>query len=212
MVCIRTDAGFGTDQNLNWVLNRNYQVVAKNNSGRRAGVWGQQATQWQELEPGLRWVCISPRQLEFCRPTRTIALRWFDRSRQHCKHALFVVTDLVHSPIEICHLYDLRGATEVQIRSDKRGLLITERRKHLLHAQEALIVLSDLAHNFLTMFRRSALVGTPLADFGPYRLVHEVMNVPGEVIFGEDTLLEVRFQQSHPYARILAEALPNLWK
>lgn len=211
-ICLRVDAGFGTDTNLNWVLKQGYQLCAKNNSGRRAGAWGAQVQNWLEVEPGHRWVAISPQQLHFCVPTRTLALRWLDHRKDKYKHALFVVTDLHSSPVEICHWYDLRGAAEIEIRNDKQGLLLTHRRKRLWHAQEMLILLNDLAHNFLSMFRSRILALTPLAHFGSYRLIQEVLNVPGELVFADDHLLEVHLSSDHPHAHVLLEALPRLWQ
>lgn len=211
-VCLRLDAGFGTDPNLDWLLRRNYQLCAKNNSGRRAGAWGAQVQTWQEIEPGRRWVAIPLQQLHFCGPTRTLALRWLDVRKNKFKHALFVVTDL-HSPAQqLCHLYDLRGAAEIDIRNDKQGLLLTHRRKRLWHAQETLILLNDLAHNFLSMFRSTALTHTPLASFGPYRLIQEVLNIPGELIFDHEQLIEVHLAQDHPHSHVLLDALPRLWQ
>lgn len=211
-VCLRVDAGFGTDNNLNWALQQGYQVCAKNNSGRRAGAWGAQVQDWQEIDPGHRWVALPPQQLHFCAPTRTLALRWLDHRKNKFKHALFVVTDLHSSLLEICHLYDLRGATEVEIRNDKQGLLLTHRCKRLWHAQEILILLNDLAHNFLSMFRSTVLAPTPLAHFGSYRLIQEVLNIPGELVFAQDQLIEVHLSQDHPHSKVLLDALPRLWQ
>jgi hypothetical protein len=36
-LCLRLDGGFGTDQNIDWVLSKGYQVVVKGLSGSRAG-------------------------------------------------------------------------------------------------------------------------------------------------------------------------------
>jgi len=210
-VCLRLDAGFGTDDNLNWLLRQGYQLCAKSNSGRRAGNWGQKIVDWQEVEPNHRWVAIPEQQLSFCIPTRTVAVRWLDHHKNAFKHALFVITDFQHSPLEICHLYDLRGGAEIDIRNDKQGLLLTHRRKRRWCAQEILVLLNDLAHNFLSMFSQHVLPQTPLAGFGPYRLIQDVLNIPGEVVFEDDHLVEVRFSQDHPYAHILLDVLPRLW-
>jgi hypothetical protein len=210
-ICLRLDAGFGTDDNLNWALGLGYQLCAKNNSGRRAGSWGQQVQDWQEVEAGHRWVAIPKQQLVFCVPTRTLAVRWLDHRKSTFKHALYVVTDLQSPPTDICHLYDLRGGAEVDIRDDKQGLLLAHRRKRRWHAQEMLILLNDLAHNFLSMFRYLVLAQTPLANFGPYRIIQDVLSIPGEVFFEGDTLIEVRLSQDHPYSEILSQALPRLW-
>lgn len=210
-ICLRMDAGFGTDNRLDWALGLGYQVCAKNNSGRRAGAWGQQIQNWQEVEAGHRWVGVPQQQLSFCIPTRTIAVRWLDHRKNSFKHALFVVTDFHSSPLDICRTYDLRGGAEIDIRDDKQGLLLTHRRKRLWHAQEVLILLNDLAHNFLSMLRNSILADTPLSELGPYRLIQDVLNIPGEIEFDGDQLIEVRLSQDHPYAEALLNVLPKLW-
>jgi hypothetical protein len=210
-VCLRLDAGFGTDENLDWVLNRDYQVIAKSNSGRRAGAWGQRVAEWIELVPGQRWIAQPREQLSFCRPTRTLAVRWRDYAHEKLKHALYVVTDLDSSLPHLAHQYDLRGGFEVDLREDKQGLRLTQRRKRAWLAQEMLVLLSDLAHNVLSAFSRQVLSGTPLAGFGPQRLIQDVFTMPGEAIFMADQLVELRLQQTHPYAEILAACLPRLW-
>lgn len=209
---LRFDAGFGTDANLDWVLRQGCQLVAKNQSGRRAGAWGQRVIDWQEIDPDRRWVALPVEQLHFARPTRTIAVRWLDR-RGKCKHALYVVTDL-HQPIaELARLYDLRGGLEVDIREDKQGLLLTHRRKRAWHAQEVLVLLNDMAHNFLVMVRRLLLADTPLANFGLYRLIQDVLTVPGVAgLDDEGFVTDLQLLKSHPYAPILAEVLPRLWQ
>jgi len=210
-VCLRLDAGFGTDENLDWSLRKGYQLVAKSNSGRRAGAWGERIQDWLVIEENRRWVGIPNEQFHYSLPTRTIAVRWLDR-KQKMKHALYVVTDLQHSPIEICQRYDLRGGAEVEIRTDKQGLLLTHRRKRLWCAQEILILLNDLAHNFLSMLSRKLFQGTPLAGFGPYRLIQNVFNIPGEAIIRDGLLYELHLQKTHPYASILVDVLPKLWQ
>jgi hypothetical protein len=211
--CLRLDAGFGTDTNLAWILGLGYQVVSKSNSGRRAGAWGREVTEWQELEAGHRWVAVPPKQLRFDVPTRTVVVRWRDHRRGTFKHALYVATDLQCTPAELCHTYDLRGGAEVDIRDDKQGLLLTHRRKRRWQAQEMLLLLNDLAHNFLIAIRRQILAGTPLARFGPTRLVRDVFSIPGEAIIADDDrLLELHLADSHPYAPILVEVLPRLWR
>lgn len=209
--CLRLDGGFGTDDNLNWALQRGYQLSAKHKSGRRAGAWARWVQLWQPLPSGQRWVALAPEQLHFCVPTRTLLLRWLD-TKGKPKHGLFVVTDL-HSSLEfVCQSYNLRAGAEIDIRDDKQGLLLTHRRKRAWHAQAILVVLNDWAHNFITMFRRIALTGTPLAHFGPYRLIQDVFTIPGEVVIRDGQLVELHLLETHPYAHIMAEALPRLWR
>jgi DDE family transposase len=210
-ICLRLDGGFGTDENLNWCLQRAYQIIAKGKSGKRANAWGRRVRQWQVILPDQRWIALSPEQLEFCVPTRTIALRWRNKQDQ-LKHGLLVVTDLDASLTDLSHRYNLRGAAEVAIRADKQGLLLTHRRKRAWVAQEIMILLNDLAHNFITTFRRIVLADTPLAEFGHQRLIQDVFTIPGQAIISNDHLIELQLLDSHPYARILADALPKLWQ
>jgi hypothetical protein len=46
LVRLRLDAGFGTDENLNYALFRGYQVLAKMFSGNRARVLAKSVQQW----------------------------------------------------------------------------------------------------------------------------------------------------------------------
>jgi hypothetical protein len=209
--CIRIDAGFGTDANLNDLLKQGYLLVAKNQSGRRAGAWGERVEAWTTLVPNRRWVALPEQQIQFCRPTRTIAVRWLNQQGK-LKHALYVVTDLTSSIVDVAHLYDLRGGLEVDIREDKQGLLLSHRRKRQWHAQEMLVLLNDLAHNFLIAFRRQVLADTPLANFGLYRLVQDVLTIPGQAAFDDHGFVtDLQLLKSHPYAEILADVLPRLW-
>ena len=210
-VCLRIDGGFGTDPNINWCLQRNYQVVAKGTSGRRAGAWGRQVTEWQVVLPDQRWIALSPRQHQFCVPTRTIALRW--RNQQgNLKHSLLIVTDLHSSLLDLSQTYNLRAAAEVEIRQDKQGLFLAHHRKRAWHAQEMLVLFNDLAHNFMVALRKALWAQTPLADYGLYRLVQEVFTVPGHVILVDGQVRELHLLRSHPHAQLLADTLPQLWR
>jgi hypothetical protein len=208
---VRLDGGFGTDDNLGWLLQQGYQLCAKGFSGKRAGAWGRDIQDWLELSPGNRWAAVSPHQLTFCQPTRTIAVRWRTEDGP-LKHALYIVTDLT-SPIPIiCEQYGLRGQVEVDIRNDKQGLLLTHRRKRRWNAQETILLLNDLAHNWLTTFRQVALRETPLQNFGIYRLIHEALNIPGQAIIEDGRLLELRLMETHPHAQTMAKALCSFWQ
>jgi len=56
---IRLDGGFGSDDNLAWLLNRSYQLIAKGYSGKRAAAYARQVRHWIEVRPGEKWVALS---------------------------------------------------------------------------------------------------------------------------------------------------------
>ncbi len=123
-----------------------------------------------------------------------------------------MVTDLTTPITDLARQYDLRGGLEVDIREDKQGLLLSHRRKRQWHAQEMLALLNDWAHNFLIAFRRYVLADTPLATFGLFRLVQDVLTIPGHATFdGQGFVTDLQLLKSHPYAQILADVLPKLW-
>ena len=117
------------------------------------------------------------------RKTKTVARRWRDEKDK--LHQELLITTLVDlGQPETAKLYDERGAMEVDIKGDKRGLGIEKRRKKSFHAQEALALLAQLGHNLLVWFKGWFLGGTPAAELGIERLVREVMGVPGQVGVG----------------------------
>lgn len=208
---LRLDGGFGTDDNLAWVLGRGYQMVAKGFSGKRAAAFARHVAQWTEIHPGERWVAISPTQLAFPVPTQTVVVRWRTQKGRF-RHALYITTNLEATPVEVARDYDARGAGEVDIQADHMGLLLRRRRKRRLAAQEMLVLLNDLAHNWLAWLYAWTLKDSPFAAFGPKRIIRDLLTIPGEAVIHDDQLVELRLKASHPYAAAMADALRRLWE
>jgi hypothetical protein len=207
---VRIDAGFGTDANINRVLWHGYAVLAKAYSGKRAKAYAQRVTTWQPLQPNQRWMAPVTLAVRYCRPTQTLLLRWRAEGGQ-LKHALLISSLLDLSPAELAALYDDRGAIESEIKADKVGLVMPKRRKKSLPAQEALILLTDLAHNLLAWLHPWMLEGSPFEGFGPQRLVRDVLAIPGKVMMKDGCPLKVRLKKSHPYAKPVLECLKRLF-
>jgi hypothetical protein len=207
---LRLDGGFGDDENLSWVLSRHYQLIAKGYSGKRAAAYARRVVHWTEIRPGERWVALSPVPLLFPVPTQTVVVQWLT-SKERFRHALYITTDLEATPTEVAATYDARGAGEVEIQSDHMGLLLRRRRKRRLVAQEMLVLLNDLAHNWLAWLHAWVLKDSRFSDFGPKRIVRDLLTIPGEADIANDELLELRLKASHPYAAAMAEALERLW-
>ena len=209
-ILLRMDAGFGTDNNLTWVLPRGYQLLVKGFSASRAAAHARRITNWTEIRPNDTWIAWSPKPLVFVRPTRTAVVRW--RTPKRDRHALYITTLTELSLHELAELYDDRGQIEVEIQSDKMGLLIARRRKRQFAAQEMLILLNDWVHNFLAWFHAAILVDSPFATFGPKRIVRDLFTIPGEATIVNDSLLELRLSEAHPYAAAMVTCLNRLWQ
>lgn len=208
-VCLRIDGGFGTDPNVNWHLQRNYQVVTKGTAGRRASAWGRQGSEWQVVVPDQRWIALSPQQHQCCGPTRTIALRWRNQQGK-LKYSLLIVTDLHSSLLELSQT-TIRALPQ-KSRSARTNRASSHHRKRAWHAQEMLVLFNDLTHNFIFALRKALWAHTPLADYGLYRLVHEVFTVLGQVIMVDGQVRELHLLRSHPHAQLLTDTLPQLWR
>jgi hypothetical protein len=206
---VRLDGGFGTDANLNWLIWRGYEFVAKGYGGTRAAKlassvpeegWKEGPTEGQKL--GVP--SVAPR---YSRKTKTVVRRWFDGKGK--VHKDYLVSTLVGlSADEVAKLYDGRGGMEVDIKGDKRGLGIEKRRKKSFHAQEALVLLAQLAHNLIVWFKRWFLGGTAAAKLGVERLVREVLAMPAEARVGRGSKkLRLKLPELHPWAKAVAQGL-----
>ena len=83
---LRMDGGFGTDENLTWLLPQDYQLVVKGFSGKRAAAYARRVTSWTAIRPNDTWIAWSPTQLVLHRPTRTAVVR--RQTPKKLRHAL----------------------------------------------------------------------------------------------------------------------------
>ncbi len=210
----RFDAGFGSDSAINWVLARDYQIIAKGYNSRRAQkVVSQIASDtWQVVRPN-KWVAIVPDGLRYARRTQTLAVRWLTAAQQE-RCALLIHTLLDEEPLRVVQYYDQRGgAIEVDsIKQDKFGLQLTHRRKRSWYAQEAWIIVTDLAHDVLTWSHDWMFRGSSFETYGNLRLVQDVLSIPGQLEFKGDKLQKVALQRSHPFAPEMQVCLGHLFQ
>lgn len=97
---------------------------------------------------------------------------------------------------------------EADIKGDKRGLGIEKRTKKNFHAQEALVLLAQLAHNLLMWFKEWFLWGTDAAKLGVERLVRDVLAMPAEVRAGRGSKkVRLKLPILHPWAQEIAEGI-----
>jgi hypothetical protein len=207
----RWDAGFGTDQNINWMLTQNYQIVGKMYSHTRVRKLARSVTDWRPTpsSPG-REMGTLPQPHRFARRTTQLAVR---TPKKHPKGAWaygILVTTLHHLPAEeLVTLYDARGGgIETEFRSDRQGLGLATRRKHRMAAQQVLLLLAERAHNVLVW--TTDHLAPPLNQFGMLRLVRDAFQVSGYLLRRHSTIVEIGLNRRHPYAYALRDSFNRL--
>jgi hypothetical protein len=190
-----------------WLLNRGYQALIKGASSRRAAKLARQVRKWQPVRQDRFIGCVDT-PVTFARPVRTFVIRRVTSKR--IRHA-YLFSTLRLSAKATLALYDERGAAEIEIRKDKSGGgQLHKRRKQRRDAQEAWVLLTDIAHNFWAWFARTILVGSTFADYGPLRISRDLMRVPGFVELRDGQLVSVRFLKSVPQIEALITCFERL--
>lgn len=195
---IRVDAGAGTLDDLNWLLSRGYEVVAKEYSGQRIRRLASTVTQWVQdpnwPERAFGWV--SEPATGYVRPVGRIAVRCrringsFAYGVLICSLSVEQVlsvlgwqgsqaTDPVAGLLAYVTFYDQRGGgIETAFKGDKGGLGLTKRKKKRFEAQHMLVLLGSLAHNVVVWARRwLAIAEGP--HCGTMRMVRDVFHISG---------------------------------
>ena len=208
---MRSDSGFGGDANVNHALKKQWQVLTKGSGGRRPGAFARQIApkDWQTLRPDDRWVAPAVAPPTYVCPVQHLVLRWRTRKGQ-LKHSIVVCSVLEWSMAQVIAYYDDRGACETEIQADKGGLKLCKRRKKRAAAQEALILLTDVAHNTLAWASHLMFPDGLLAHFGTTQLIEDVLAIPGRLIFNQDRLVEAQLNELHPHAAQVASGLERL--
>ena len=146
---IRVDAGPGTLDDLNWLLARGYEIMAKEYSGRRVLRLARTVTEWMQdpdwSERSFGWVTEPP--TGYVRPVRRLAVRCrrqdgtFAYGVLICSLSAQQVLAVLGRPrsqaadpvavlVAYVNFYDQRGGgIETSFKGDKQGLGLTTRNK-----------------------------------------------------------------------------------
>jgi len=207
---LRSDAGLGSDGNVNHAVTEQWQVLTKNKGGRRPEAFAKAIhdDDWQSLGSD-RWVAQAVAPPPYVCPMQCLVLRWLGASGL-VKYGIVLCSVTTWTMAETIAHYDDRGACETEIQADKGGLKMEQRRKKRLAAQEALVLLTDIAHNLLAWVPQWMFPSKPLADFGTTRLVEDVFHMPGRLLFHDGRLSEVQLNRLHPHAEDVAAGLEQL--
>jgi hypothetical protein len=120
---VRLDGGFGTDANLNWLMWRGYEFIAKGYGGKRANKLAKSVPEdgWRQGPTKSQLLGVPARAHRYARKSKTVVRRWVDeKGKPHTDYLVCSLHEL--GPAQIAKLYDARGAMETDIKGDKRGL------------------------------------------------------------------------------------------
>src|SRR5947209_5281589 len=195
---IRVDAGAGTADDLNWLLTRGYEIMAKEYSGRRIVRLSKTVKEWVQdpnwPERSFGWV--SEPATGYVRPVSRIAVRCrridgtFAYGILICSLQIEQVlallgwpaaqaTDPVARLLAYVTFYDQRGGgIETTFKGDKQGLGLTKRNKKRFEAQHMLVLLGTLAHNVVVWARRWLAIAEG-SHCGMVRMVRDVFHISG---------------------------------
>lgn len=218
----RVDAGGGTDDDINLILSRGYHVFIKLKHWKRAAKLARSVSQWH-ADPKIVGREVGWVQLPhaYQRLTRQLAIRNLKDDGTWSYHVLiFTLTDEqiralvgvdglgsssdpVVFMLRALHFYDLRGGgLETQFKSDKQGLGLSHRNTKRFAAQEILILLGQLAHNFIIWIRDDlARVDKRFLNFGIKRMVRDAFHIDGTVTLSDSgSVTQIVLNVRHPFA------------
>lgn len=203
----RMDGGAGSDAELVWLLQRNYQVVAKGISSRRAHALAKQVRRWDAFEHC--WLGEVPPPIDYGRKIRCFVKRRI-KNGQYC-YSYYLSTLALPSKGDFMSSYNVRGGAEVeQFRNDKSGLNLATRRKRSFTGQQSYILLTDLAHNLLADFHHRALSGSRFDGYGLKRIVRDILATPGRLVFQDGQLKRIELLSQMKNAGELLNCLKRL--
>ncbi len=206
---LRFDAGGGSLGDVNWMLERGYQLHGKDYSSARAASWASTVKEWfddpHHADRQMGWTepASTP---DYVRPVRRLVIRWTKNNGQRGYAMLLSTLEprdvllMLGQPLaNLCNqqlvasayaeFYDQRGGgVETAFKQDKQGFGLRKRRKKRAPAQQMIVLLNSLAHNLLVWARDWLSAGVPkLARYGTLRLVRDVLSVSGKLELNKKT-------------------------
>ncbi len=221
LTILRIDGGGGEDDDINWVLSRDYYLLVKVKSWRRAEKLTASVRRWYP-DPKVRdrevgWI-TQPHA--YLKATRQLGLRSRQKNGEWSYHVLvFNLTDamlfqLCERPmparrhaldvmLAALHAYDRRGGgVETQNKGDKQGLGLSHRNMHRFAAQEMLVLLGQLGHDVVIWTRNDlAQVDSRFQKYGIRRTVRDAFQIDGRVtINAQGQIQDIVLNENHPLA------------
>lgn len=227
----RMDAGGGSEDDVNWVLARDYHLLTKDYSSKRAARLAQSVEVWYP-DPKVkgREVGLVTQPHAYARATTQIAVRAHKRNGRW-GYAVLITTLSATEIVELAdraksqtgdapavllayvHCYDQRaGGVEIQIKGDKQGLGLTRRNKRKFTAQQVVVVLASVAHNVVIWARQwLSEVSARFAGYGILRMVRDVFQMRGRVTLTTDgRVTDIVLDQGEPMVLEIVKGLRAL--
>lgn len=213
---IRMDSGGSRNEEVNWLLERGYQVLTKITNYKRCKRLAASVQTWfttaTRKDHEFGWV---QQPYAYARPTWQLAIRFLDARGKTHLHIL-ILTPLSEwasdtlTPQQraeaMLQLYDQRGGgVETSFRKSNEGLNWRKRNKRKKVAQEMLLVLAQLAYNLLSWLAHR--LSTSSTRLGFKRLMRDVLGIPGSVEIAPSGLLSITLSPSFPWASTLTTVL-----
>lgn len=225
----RIDAGGGSEDDVNWVLARDYPLLTKDYSSQRAARLAHSVQTWYP-DPKVkgREVGLVTQPHTYGRATTQIAVRAHKKSGRW-GYAVLITTLSATEILEVLarpqtqaedpaavllayvYAYDQRaGGVEIQIKGDKQGLGLTKRNKRKFTAQQVVVLLASIAHNVVIWARQwLSEVSVRFTGFGIVRMVRDVFQTRGRITLTTNgKVTDIVLDQNEPMA---LEIVKGLW-
>jgi len=226
---IRTDAGGGTDNEINWALGRGYHLHTKMYSAKRAAKLCRSVREWvKDTKVEGREIGWITEPHPYLRSTVQVGIRARKANGQWSYHVIVSTLEpsqlraFVRFPpglesnedlLAYVYFHDQRGGgVETSIKEDHQGLGLTKRNKKRFLAQEMVVLLGSLAHN-VVIWARDWLAErhNPFLRLGIMRMVRDVFTMNGRVTLDErGRILKISLNRLDPWAKPLKESLKPL--
>jgi len=228
---IRVDAGGGSVGDINWLLERGYQVLAKDYSSVRSATLAASVSTWfadpkvPERQVGL----VTELPSAYVREVVRVAVRCRTAKGQWSYGVLIAPPDLAAlrplveqegmpgdtaaQVLTAVYAYDARGGgIETSFKGDKQGLGLTKRTKKRFAAQQITTLLGSLAHNVIVWARGWMVEQQPkLAQYGMLRMVRDVFHIQGRIeLDTKGHVVRIILNQAAPLVRGIGAALQVL--
>ncbi len=227
---VRVDAGGGSLDDVNWLLDRGYLVHCKDYSGQQAKRLAHRVQDWSvdPHQPEREFGWVTEAADAYVRPVKRIVVRCRQQDGTFAYGVLISalsaqqVLTLTGQPLCLLEdpaavllayvtFYDQRGGgVETSFKGDKQGLGIGKRSKKRFEAQQMLMLLGSLAHNVI-VWARGWLASPALQHYGTLRMVRDVFHISGFLLTdASGQLIQVVLNQAAPLALALVYPLRQL--